>query len=72
MSPVHVDAVVRLLEDVPASSLRRGAEGVVTGVCLSDVGLLCEVEFPGAVASPPVRALLRAVQLQAITPWGHR
>lgn len=72
MSPVHVDAVVRLLEDLPESGLRRGAQGIVTGVCLSDVGLLCEVEFQGALASPSVRALLRAEQLKAITPWRHR
>ncbi|MCG3132996.1 MAG: hypothetical protein HMLKMBBP_00082 [Planctomycetes bacterium] len=72
MSPVHVDAVVRLLADDPESGLRRGAEGVVTGVCLSDVGLLCEVEFPGAAESPAVRALLRAEQLKAIREWGHR
>lgn len=68
MSPAHIDAVVRLEEEVPSLGLRRGAEGVVTSVWLSPGGLLCEVEFPSADASSVVRALVRADQLKAVSP----
>jgi hypothetical protein len=68
MTPVRMDALVRLTEDDPAHHLRRGAEGTVVNVWPSSVGLLCEVEFCTEVKAPPIRALLRAGQLEVVEP----
>ena len=65
MPPVHVDAVVRLKEDVPTHELCCGDKGVVVSVWLSS-GFLCEVEFRKSATSPAVRALLRAEQLEIV------
>jgi len=69
MPSVRVDAVVRLKEDEPTHSLRRGAKGLVVSVWLSSGGFLCEVEFRNSAhrpKSPAVRALLRAEQLEVV------
>ncbi len=66
MSSIHVDAVVRLKEDVPAQGLCRGDRGVVLGVWLSPEGFFCEVDFPKLSRAPAVRALLRTEQLEAV------
>jgi hypothetical protein len=67
MPTLHVDQLVRLKEDDPTHTLKRGEEGVVVSVWLSSGGLLCEVEFSNsAKLSPAVRALLRAQQLEVV------
>ena len=66
MPPVHIDSVVRLKEDVPTFSLRRGDEGVVVSVWLSPGDFSYEVKFPKSAKSPAVRALLRAQQLEVV------
>ncbi len=66
MPTVHVDAVVRLKEDVPTLGLRAGDKGVVVSVWLSPTGFSCEVEFRKSGGSPPVRTLLRAEQLEVV------
>ncbi len=66
MPSVHVDAVVRLMEDVPAQGLRGGEQGVVLSVWVSPEGLFCEVDFRKSSGSPAVRALLRPEQLEAV------
>lgn len=66
MPPAHIDAVVRLTEDVPGLDLRRGDQGVVVSVWLSPGELLCEVEFSNSRHSRPVRTLLRAGQLDVV------
>lgn len=66
MPSAHVDAVVRLNEDVPAQSLRCGSEGVVVSIWLSPGNFFYEVEFPGSGESFAVRALLRAEQLEVV------
>ena len=69
MPSIHVDAVVCLKEDDAPHSLSRGARGVVVSVWLSTGGFLCEVEFPNSATapkSPPIRALLRAQQLEVV------
>lgn len=62
----HVDAVVRLNQDVPTLDLRRGDKGVVVSVWLSPGDFLYEVEFPGRGGSAAVRAVLRAEQLEVV------
>lgn len=66
VSPVRIDAVVRLKEDDPTHALRHGARGVVVAIWLSPGGLLCEVEFPNVATSPAIRALLRSQQLEVV------
>jgi hypothetical protein len=66
MPPAHIDSVVRLKEDVPLHALLRGAQGVVESIWLSPVGFLCEVEFSPSGSGSPVRALLRAEQLEVV------
>ncbi len=66
MPPAHIDAVVRLKEDLPTLSLRCGSEGVVVSVWLSPGDFLYEVEFPRSGESFGVRALLRAEQLEVV------
>jgi hypothetical protein len=65
MPSVHVDAVVRLKEDVPIHGLCCGDKGVVVSAWLSS-GFLCEVEFRKSARSPAVRALLHAEQLDIV------
>jgi hypothetical protein len=64
--PAHIDAVVRLKEDVSTFCLQCGAQGVVVSVWLSSGDFLCEVEFPKSARSPALRALLRADQLEVV------
>lgn len=66
MPPVHVDARVRLKEELPALWLHRGQQGVVVSVWLSPGDFFYEVEFPKAGKSPAVRALLHAQQLEVV------
>ncbi len=66
MPPAHIDAVVRLKEDVPTLDLRRGDEGVVVSIWLSPGDLQCEVEFKRLGRSGTVRALLRTLQLEVV------
>ena len=66
MPPVHVDARVRLKEDVPERGLSRGDEGVVVGVWLSPREFSCEVEFRRSNDAPAVRTLLRAEQVEVV------
>jgi hypothetical protein len=66
MPSVRVDALVRLKEDDPSHSLRRGAQGVVVSVWLSTRGFLCEVEFPNSDKCTAIRALFRAQQLEVV------
>jgi hypothetical protein len=66
MPPAHIDAVVRLKEDVPTLELRRGDQGVVVSVWLSPGDFLCEVEFSDSGHGRPVRTLLRAGQLEVV------
>ena len=66
MPPAHIDAVVRLKEDVPTLGLRSGDQGVVVSVWLSPSGFSCEVEFPKSGGSPPVCTLLRSEQLEVV------
>jgi hypothetical protein len=68
MCPVRIDAVVRLEEDAPNLGLRRGAEGVVTGIFVSPWGLLCEVQFSASDASKVTSALVPVDQLKAVEP----
>ncbi|MCL4199445.1 MAG: DUF4926 domain-containing protein [Phycisphaerales bacterium] len=66
MPPVHIDAVVRLKEDVPELWLRSGHQGVVVSVWLSPGDLIYEVKFPKTSECPAARALLRAEQLEVV------
>lgn len=66
MAPVHVNAVVRLKEDVPAHGLSRGDEGVVLSVWLSPRDFSCEVKFRRSGGARAVRVLLQARQLEAV------
>jgi hypothetical protein len=66
MPTAHIDAVVRLKEDVPTLYLQRGDQGVVVSIWLSPGDFLCEVEFRKPIQSQPVRTLLRAGQLEVI------
>lgn len=66
MPPAHIDAVVRLKEDVPALELCRGDEGVVVSVWLSPGDFLCEVEFFKPRSAPAIRTLLQAGQLEVV------
>jgi hypothetical protein len=66
MSSVHLDATVRLTEDVPAHGLSRGDTGVVVSVWLSPRDLSVEVEFRGHDGASAVRALLRADQVEVV------
>ncbi len=66
MLTAHIDAVVRLKEDVPPLALRQGDQGVVMSIWLSPGDFLCEVEFPKPSQDHAVRALLRAAQLEVI------
>ncbi len=66
MPPAHIDAVVRLKEDVPTLELRRGDQGVVVSVWLSPGDFLCEVEFSKPRQGPAVRTLLHAGQLEVV------
>ncbi len=66
MPSVQVDSVVRLTEDVPEHGLSRGDKGVVVSVWLSPRETSCEVEFRRPNGAPPVRALLRAQELEVV------
>ena len=66
MPPAHIDAVIRLKEDLPTLGLRSGDQGVVVSVWLSPRGFSCEVEFPKSGGSAPLRTLLRAEQLEVV------
>ncbi|MCK6480094.1 MAG: hypothetical protein HUU06_09240 [Planctomycetaceae bacterium] len=66
MSPAHINAQVRLKEAVEALGLTPGDRGVVVSVWLTPGGFSCEVEFPGSDRTSPVRAFLRAEQLEVI------
>lgn len=66
MPAAHIESVVRLKEDVPDHGLRRGDEGVVVSIWLSPGDFLCEVEFATLSQARPVRALLRAGQLEVV------
>ncbi len=66
MPPAHINATVRLLEDVPGLDLQRGDQGVVVSVWLSPGDFLYEVEFSISRRSPTVRTLLRAGQLEVV------
>lgn len=66
MPSAHIDAVVRLKEDLPTLELRRGEQGVVVSVWLSPGDFLCEVEFSKPLQQPAVRALLHAGQLEVV------
>ena len=66
MPPAHINAVVRLTDDVPALELRRGDQGVVVSIWLSPGDFLCEVEFSDSDHRGPVRKLLRAGQLEVV------
>ncbi len=66
MTLAHINAVVRLMADVPKFRLRSGDEGVVMSVWLLPGDLQFEVEFHGSNGSPCVRALLCAEQLEVI------
>jgi hypothetical protein len=72
MPSVHVDAVVRLKEDMHARRLHSGDQGVVLAVWLSHDGFLCEVVFPGSSGDLPVRALLRPTQLEVVNSQPHK
>lgn len=65
MFPVNLNALVRLIEDLPDLGLRRGAVGLVRSVWLTS-GPCYEVEFEQSSKSPAARALLRANQLEPI------
>ncbi|MCC6681410.1 MAG: DUF4926 domain-containing protein [Phycisphaeraceae bacterium] len=66
MPPAHIDAVVRLKEDVPTVELQRGDQGIVVSIWLSPGEFLCEVEFSNSGHSRPRRTLLRAGQLEVV------
>jgi len=66
MPSVHIDARVRLKEEVPAYSLQRGVEGTVVSVWLSYGGFRYEVEFRGRSESQAVRLLLSIEQLEVV------
>jgi hypothetical protein len=65
LSP-HLNAVVRLTEDVPTRRLRCGDEGIVVSVWLSPGDFYFEVEFHESAGSRAVRALLHAEQLEVV------
>lgn len=66
MPTAHIDAVVRLKEDVPPLRLQRGDQGIVVSIWLSPGDFLCEVEFRKLDQDHAVRTLLRAGQLEVI------
>lgn len=66
MPSAHVDALVRLKEDVRSLRLWRGDRGVVLSIWLSSGESLYEVEFEQLGASPPLRTLLRNGQLEVV------
>jgi hypothetical protein len=66
MPTAHVNAMVRLKEDVPTLSLRCGAVGTVVSVWLGPGEFICEVEFPKSTKSPAVRSLFRVEQLEVV------
>lgn len=66
MPPAHVDAVVRVKEDIRALQLKRGDQGVVLSIWLSPGDFLYEVEFPRPGASRSLRTLLPNGQLEVV------
>lgn len=68
MTAAHLDAVVRLKEDVPACRLRRDDVGVVVSIWLSSGEVLFGVEFRKQAESAAVRAMLREEQLEVVEP----
>ena len=66
MPLTHINAVVRLIEEVPKLRLRCGREGVVVSVWLSPGDFYFEVQFHRANRFPAVRALLRGEQLEVV------
>jgi hypothetical protein len=62
----HINALVRLKEDVPKLRLSCGCEGVVVSVWLLPGDFHYEVQFHRSDGSPAVRVLLRGEQLEVI------